>query len=155
MAGSQSPGPDLRLFEDWMDTTKWLLERTARFPKRLRASLTERVESLAIGILEDVTRAAYQGRGRKARTLEQADDRLSRLRVLIRLGHELEVLSHGQYEEAAVRLDGAGRMLGAWLRGQVEVPGSGGRAGGGSARSGRRMGGDKIRDDATEGRADV
>lgn len=117
------PGPDLRLFEDWMDTTKWILDRTARFPKRLRSSLSTRVESLAIGILEDVTTAAY--RGRKKRLLQRADERLSRLRVLLRLGHEHQILSHGQYEEAAVRLDSAGRMLGAWLRRQGEVEGKG------------------------------
>jgi len=52
------PGPDLRLFEEWMGTTKWLLERTARFPKRVRSSISNRLENLALGILEDVTTAA-------------------------------------------------------------------------------------------------
>ena len=127
MAQAPRPGPDLRLFEAWMDTTRWILERTARFPKHLRGSLSPRLESLAIGILEDVTAAAY--RGRKRKVLERADGRLARLRVLVRLGHELKILSHGQYEEAAVRLDGAGRMLGAWLRRQGIVEPGGPDAG--------------------------
>ena len=42
-----------------METTKWLLLRTQRWPKTLRASLTQRIENLAIAILEDVTTAAY------------------------------------------------------------------------------------------------
>lgn len=116
---SLSPGPDLRLFEEWMETTKWLLERTARFPKRLRSSLSSRIENLALGVLEDVTTAAH--RKRKLATLKRADERLARLQVILRLCHELKLLSHNQYEEAAVRLADAGRMLGAWMKRQRVV----------------------------------
>ena len=115
MAPSRPAGPnELLLFERWMETTRWLLERTARFPKPLRHSLTNRVENLAIGILEDVTSAAY--RKDRRGTLRKANDRLNRLRVLLRLAHELQVLSHGHYEEAARRLAEAGRLLGGWMR---------------------------------------
>jgi len=116
---SPRPGPDLRLFEEWMESTKWLMERTARFPKRLRSSLSVRVENLALGILEDVTTAAL--RRRKLTTLKRTDERLARLRVLLRLCHELRLLSHDQYEEGAVRLMGAGKMLGAWIQRQHNV----------------------------------
>ncbi len=118
------PG-DLRLFEEWMETTRWLMERTARFPKRLRHSLTERIENLALGILEDVTSAAYCSS--KMGKLRSADDRLNRLRVMVRLGHEMKLLSHRQYEEAAERLDNAGRLLGAWIRQQSGSPAGRGR----------------------------
>jgi hypothetical protein len=99
-----------------MEATKWLMGLTARFPKHLRSSLSVRVENLALGILEDVTTAAH--RKRKLTTLSRADERLARLRVLLRLCHELRLLSHDQYEDAAVRLAGAGRMLGAWIKRQ-------------------------------------
>lgn len=126
MGEPRKVGPgDLRLFEEWMETTRWLLERTARFPKRLRHSLTDRIENLALGILEDVTSAAY--RSSKMEKLKSADDRLNRLRVMVRLGHELRLLSHGQYEEAAKRLDTAGRLLGAWIRQQSGSPAGRGR----------------------------
>ena len=119
MAQSQTPGPsELRLFEEWMETTKWLMARTERFPKRLRHSLSTRIENLALGILEEVTSAAYQKS--KLTKLRRADDRLSRLRVIMRLAHELKILSHAQYEEAARRFDDAGRMLGAWITQQQE-----------------------------------
>ena len=59
MAPSRNAGPsDLILFEKWMDFCKWLLQRTARWPKLLRHTLTERVEKLALEILEDITTAA-------------------------------------------------------------------------------------------------
>ena len=112
----QEVGPSgLILFEKWMETTKWLVRRTQRWPKTLRASLTQRVENLAIAILEDVTTAAYV-KARRARALRSADERLGRLRVLIRLAHELEVLGGSAYEEATARLAEAGRLIGGWRR---------------------------------------
>lgn len=115
MAPSRAAGPtDLKLFEMWMDLTKRTFALTAHFPKHLRHTLTERIESLTLEILEDITSAAYQSD--KGRRLQQANDRLNRLRVLLRLGHEMQVLSHGQYEELVTALAEAGRLLGGWLR---------------------------------------
>ena len=120
MVESRSRIPDnLILFERWMDTTKWMLERTARFPKRLRQSLTSRVENTALEVLEGVTTAAYR-KERKA-ILTEINDGLNRLRVLIRLSHELRLLSDGQYEEAARRIDEAGRILGGWMKSNAEL----------------------------------
>jgi hypothetical protein len=115
MAPSRPAGPnDLLLFEKWMDTTKWLLGLTERLPKRLRHSLTDRIDLLAVGILEDVTGAAYRKDPRD--TLVAANDKLNRLRVILRLASEMKLLSHDQYREAAERLAEAGRLLGGWLR---------------------------------------
>ena len=113
--GQAQAGPKgLLVFELWMDTTRWLLERTARWPKRLRHSLTLRVENLALETLEALTSAGWSRSPQ--RPLAAADDALNRLRVLLRLAHELEVLSYGHYEEAARRLDEAGKMIGGWRR---------------------------------------
>lgn len=115
MAPSRPAGPnDLLLFEKWIDTTKWLMGLTERFPKRLRHSLTDRIDLMAVGILEDVTSAAYRKDPRP--DLGNANDKLNRLRVLLRLAHEMTVLSHDHYRQAAERLAEAGRLLGGWLR---------------------------------------
>ena len=115
MVESRSRVPDnLILFERWMDTTKWVLEQTARFPKRLRQSLTSRVENTTLEVLEGVTTAAY--RKDRIETLAKINDGLNRLRVLVRLSHELRLLSDGQYEQAARRIDEAGRILGGWMK---------------------------------------
>ena len=112
----QRPGPDLKLFESWMETTRWIMGRTERFPKRLRHSLTDRIDNLALEILEELTSAAY--RKDKIATLQRIDDGLNRLRVVLRLCHEMQVLSHGQYEEVAARLAEAGLLLGGWIKQQ-------------------------------------
>lgn len=112
MAASRPPGPkDFLLFEKWMDATAWLLEKTQRYPKTLRHSLATRTENLALGILEEITAAGFQSD--KQAPLRRADEKLNRLRVLVRLAHELKALSHGHYEEAAQRMAEAGRILGA------------------------------------------
>jgi hypothetical protein len=117
MAPSRAAGPsDLKLFQMWMDLTKRTFVLTARFPKQLRHTLTERIEQLTLEILEDLTSAAYQAE--KARVLQAANDRLNRLRVLVRLAHEMQVISHGQYEELVTAMAEAGRLLGGWLRQQ-------------------------------------
>ncbi|MBC8426097.1 four helix bundle protein [bacterium] len=110
------------------------MERTARFPRLLRHSLTDRIENLTLGILEDVTSAAF--RSSKIAQLRSADDRLNRLRVMVRLCHEMRLLSHGQYEEAAIRLDAAGRLLGAWIRQQTGSPAGRSRAARGTVNDG-------------------
>lgn len=112
--GGESGSGGLVLFERWMETTRWLMERTQRFPKSVRHTLSHRIETVTLGILEDLTTATY----RKPRTkaLRRADERLNRLRVLLRLAHELGHLSHGHYEEAAARMGEAGRMLGGWRK---------------------------------------
>jgi len=107
--------PDsLILFERWMGTTKWMLERTARFPTRLRHTVTNRVENITLEILEGVTTATYTKN--RAPVLARVNDGLNRLRVLVRLCHELYALSDGQYEEAARRMEEAGRILGGWMK---------------------------------------
>lgn len=115
MAPSRAEGPsDLLLFEHWMATTQWLLARTQRFPANFRHTLSQRIDSLALGILEDITTAAYQKQ--PERSLRTANDRLNRLRVLLRLAHEMQLLSHDQHIEAERQLSESGRLLGGWLR---------------------------------------
>lgn len=115
MAPSAKAGPsEVVVFELWMETTCWLFERTTRFPKRLRHTLTARIEQTAIELLELLTTAAWQ-RDKRA-TLRAANTTLDRLRVLLRLAHALNVLSHAHYEHAARQMGETGRQIGGWLR---------------------------------------
>ena len=106
-------GPSrLRVHNEWTETTVWLLERTARFPQRLRHSLTVRMENVAIEALEELTAAAWTSRPQAP--LSRAGDALNRLRALARLAHGLRALSDGQLAELARRLDAVGAGIGAW-----------------------------------------
>jgi len=109
------PGPDnLPLFTAWMETTRWLLEVTEKFPKHRRFSLTNRIDNLALDMLESITQAAYSRN--PAAMLTNCNLKLTRLRILLRLSHELGHLPNAAFERAAMELGEAGRMLGGWMK---------------------------------------
>lgn len=108
------PGPDLLLLERSHELSLWLLERTVRFPRRLRPSLTTRLEEAALDL--EVAAARIRVRRERAALFERADDALDRLRLLGRLAHDLRALSTPQYEELARRAGEAGRLLGGLVR---------------------------------------
>jgi hypothetical protein len=104
------------LFVLWEGLTADLLERTAKFPKASRFTFTQRVENLAIDLLELFAAAQWTSGALKREHLRVSDEKLLRLRVLLRLCHTRRLLDHGGYEHVARSLDEAGRMLGGWRR---------------------------------------
>ena len=104
----------LVVFEKWMQTTRDFLQLSASFPKRFRSSLTARMENLFLDVAELLTTAAYT-RNRGA-LFERLDDSLNRLRVMIRLCHEVAVISDAQYHSLAQALTETGRMIGGWKK---------------------------------------
>jgi hypothetical protein len=74
------------------------------------------VENLTLVILELLAAAQWAAGRAKREKLSAADERLLRLRVILRLAHTRQVLDHKGYEHLARTLDEAGRMLGGWLR---------------------------------------
>lgn len=110
------PNEELPIVQRWYAFLSWLLDVTEKFPKRIRWSLTNRIESLALEILEDLVEAKY--RQRKLDLLLSINRKLDRLRILLRLCHDKQYLSGGAYEGASRRLDECGQMLGGWIKEQ-------------------------------------
>lgn len=108
---------DLRLFRHWEQTLADLLERTSKFPKSARFTFSQRIDNLALDIIETLVSARYSRSHHRIAQLRDIDGKLTRLRVLLRVSHSRGLLSHGGYEHTARRVDEAGRMVGAWLRG--------------------------------------
>jgi len=46
--------------------------------------------------------------------------KFEKLRILLRLCHELQYLSNKQFEFAVTQIDEVGKMTGTWLKGSVE-----------------------------------
>ena len=112
---------ELPIFTLWLQFLEWLRPTTEKFPKRARFTLANRIDNLALDIVEDLVEARYSRD--KAAILRRINLRLERLRVLLRLSHRLQYLSHGAYEHAAKSVNEAGRMLGGWLRERREAGG--------------------------------
>lgn len=107
---------DLPVFVAWVEFVKWLLPATEKFPKRVRFTLSSRIDNLALDVVEDLVEARYSRR--KTEYLKNINLKLERLRVLLRLCHDTQVLPHRSYEFAARSLDEVGRMVGGRIKQQ-------------------------------------
>ena len=105
---------ELPLFVHWEKTLKDLLSRTEKFPKRVRFTLSSRIDNLALDVLENIVEARYTKD--KSAVLARANLQLEKLRVLLRISHEERHLDHKGFEHMARNIDEAGRMVGGWLR---------------------------------------
>jgi len=98
------------------DLLVWLLPRAEAYPRAHRGTLARRTVDAALDVAEQIERArSARTRGRLA-ALREADAALDRLRLMLRLAHELRALSPGQYRHASVLVAEVGRLLGGWLR---------------------------------------
>lgn len=105
---------DLPIFVVWMEFVKWLLPVTEKLPKRVRFSLADRMDNLALDVVEDLVEARYARD--KGPVLKRANLRLEKLRVLLRLCHDFKYISYNSYEHSLRSINEAGRMLGGWIK---------------------------------------
>lgn len=109
---------ELPIFIQWMEFLEWLLPATAKFPRKIRHTFSERIEALALDVAEDLIEARYSSD--KRALLKRINLKLEKLRVLLRLSHTLQYLPHNGYEHAARSINEAGRMLGGWIKQQEQ-----------------------------------
>jgi hypothetical protein len=107
--------PQSPIFVKAYDFLLWLIPATLKFPKSQRFLLAERLSKMALDFY-DLILEAISDPERQREKLVAADRLLTRIRLYVRLCHDLECFSSGQYEYAARSLDEIGRLLGGWLR---------------------------------------
>ena len=107
------------IFTKTFDLLAWLLPMSLKFPREQRFVLAGRLQNAAFNFYEDITSA---GLGHNTgRSLEQADVELQRLRLYLRLSHQLKLLSIGQYEHAARMIVEIGKLLGGWRKSSAKA----------------------------------
>lgn len=104
------------LFVLWYDFSKWLFEKTEKFPKKVRFLFSDRINNLALDIIEGIVEAQYSRC--KLDMLRHIDLNMEKLRVLLRMSYDLRYLDHNGYEFASRKLSEAGRMVGGWRKQQ-------------------------------------
>ncbi|MCP4399317.1 MAG: diversity-generating retroelement protein Avd [bacterium] len=112
MASKRSEDPIV--FVKWMEFLKWLLPLLEKFPKRVRFTVSSRIENLALDLVEDLIEARYTHQ--KQQILRRANLRLDKLRVLLRISCEQRYISYKAYEYAIRAINEVGRMLGGWMK---------------------------------------
>jgi hypothetical protein len=114
----------LPLLRAWELILHALLDDTQGFPVRVRHSIVSRIDNSALEVLEQLITARYATHRRKLGALRRADEHLNRLRVLLRVAHARQYLSHGRFESHSQGLNEAGRMLGGWIKREVSRGGA-------------------------------
>ena len=109
--------PDTPLFVKTHDFLLWLIKHTQRFPKNLRHTFTQRLETALLDF-QEATLMGNAARGpQRTRWLDVADGKLLCLRALLRVAYDLQLLAGNQVKYAVERVDELGRLLGAWKKG--------------------------------------
>ncbi|MEM7201643.1 MAG: hypothetical protein AAF628_15350 [Planctomycetota bacterium] len=118
--------PELLVLAQTEELAAWLLMRTARWPKRVRWTLTQRLENHCLDLLESLTVARYRP-AERPRQLEASNLRLERMRRLLRLARAVQACPTGAFEKALRQLDLVGRMMHGWRRRLAGSTTAGGR----------------------------
>lgn len=111
-------GPELLVLAKFEEFTGVLLERTAKWPKSTRFTLTQRIENHALDVVEDLVIARYRPPERATR-LVAVNLRLERMRHLFRLAKAAGACPFTVFESSLKALDETGRMVHGWRTGRA------------------------------------
>lgn len=92
-----------------------------RYPKAERFTLAERTEKLLLDSIESIYWATYSKNDRLLK-LKSARVQLQIATLLLRLARRQSFLSEGAYEDLALDMIEAGRMLSGWIKACEKLP---------------------------------
>lgn len=104
-------GPSQRRRAPWPGRSKTFFRGSA--PGRTSSRPTGRLAGTSA---TSPTSATSRPEGRRSANLQAADERLEGLRALLRLSHDLGVLSSGELRHVATIHSEVGRLLGGWMK---------------------------------------
>ncbi len=96
------------------DFILWAIPKPDKFPRSQKFVLGDRIENLLLDILEILIDAVYSRK--KQPLLRSANLKLEKLRYLMRLSKDLELLNLKGYEFSARAINGIGTSIGGWLK---------------------------------------
>ncbi len=102
------------IFGKTYDLMKWLIPLTLKFPRQQRFVIAAAIQQ-ALQLLQRQLLEAQRS-ARPAVRLIHVDVTLAQLRTQLRLAHDWELISAGQFEHGARLMDEIGRLLGAWIK---------------------------------------
>ena len=85
-----------------------------KFPRSHKFTLGDRIETIALNVLEALIEATYTRD--RAEALRRANLGIEKLRFLIQLAADLRLLDRRRYEHAARSLDDTGRLISGWMK---------------------------------------
>lgn len=110
---------DLPVFVKWMDYLKWLLIITEKFPKKNRFTFSDRINTMALDMVDDLVEARYSKN--KIPALQRINLRIEKIRILMRICYEVRILPNDAFKHSAYSLNEVGKMVGAWNKQQTSA----------------------------------
>jgi len=95
---------------------KWLIPQIAKLPRSHKFTLGDRITNLVLDTLDLLIQAVYTRS--RLELLQKANLNLERLRYLIRLCYELDLLTLKRYEYVSREINEIGKQIGGWIRQQ-------------------------------------
>ena len=95
----------------------WLVRKVENFPRSYRFSVGDRLVHGVLDLLLRLVDAAYSRD--KVGILMEVNGMLNRMRFLLRLAKDLNLLTVDSYGHAAERVEEIGRMVGGWRKASV------------------------------------
>jgi hypothetical protein len=111
--------PDSPVFARCDELVLWVLRATVKYPRPYRAALGKATQEAVLLLQRNLVAAARRKDKRQA--LQAADEALHELRLLLRQGQALDLLTLRQYEHAARLADEVGRLIGGWRKQQGQA----------------------------------
>ncbi len=96
------------------DFLLYLIPVLSKYPRDQKFLLGDRMETLALDILDDFIVAYYSKQ--KLGRLQEANLKLERLRYLVRLSHDLKLISNKQYGILSGKINEIGGTVGNWIK---------------------------------------
>lgn len=111
-------GVNLPIFEKAYELALWLFPMANKFPKSQRFVLGQQIQNSSLRLLVGIL-GANQRRD-KLPWLLGVSRELDKLRVLLRLSKDLRFISVRQYEFGVNKSNEVGKMLGGWIKSQLD-----------------------------------
>ncbi|MCY4643825.1 MAG: diversity-generating retroelement protein Avd [Bacteriovoracales bacterium] len=107
-------GAELPLFVKWLEFLKWLFPTLDKFPKKSRFTVAIRLQNMALDIVDLLVESKYSRE--KIARLKKVNLHLEKMRILLRISHEIKLMPAKSYHFAMKQINEAGMMVGGWIR---------------------------------------
>jgi len=109
-----SKNNELPVFTKWIEFLKWLFPITAKFPHKARFTFSNRIDNIALDIVENLIEARYTKN--RNEILRHTNLKIEKIRVLLRLSNYSKFISYNSYEYAIRKINEVGKMIGGWIK---------------------------------------
>jgi len=111
---------EIPLFGKLYDFYKNLSQVIETFPKTKRFSLGQKLDQIALELIELIIRASYLHKEQKLPVLEKSIVSADLLKILLRLAKDTKTIDNRKYLQLENSLQELGRMIGGWKRSLIK-----------------------------------